>query len=139
MISLASELTDAKGRRARAGWVFFDGECSVCIGFARRFARLLDRYGFGLAPLQSPRIRALLDLPEEELLREMRLLAPDGSVIGGADALLYIAAGIWWAWPLVALSRIDWVHRQLRRGYAWFAARRNCRGGACASPHGPRS
>lgn len=137
MISLASELTDTKGRRARAGWVFFDGDCSVCIGFARRFQGLLDRYGFGLAPLQSPRVRALLDLPEEELLREMRLLAPDGSVIGGADALLYVAGQVWWARPFAALARFGWIHRQLRHSYAWFAARRNCRDGACALPrHG---
>src|SRR5260370_29914703 len=41
MISLCSEMTDSKGRRARAGWLFFDAECAFCVALARRMARIL--------------------------------------------------------------------------------------------------
>jgi predicted DCC family thiol-disulfide oxidoreductase YuxK len=140
MISLASEITDGKGRRARVGWIFFDGECPVCTSLARRFRPALEARGFGLAPLQSARVRALLALPEEELLREMRLLTADGTVVGGAEALLHVARRIWWAWPLWALAQVPGVREQLARAYCWFATRRHCVSGTCIpalKPHRP--
>ena len=126
MISLISELTDAKGRSASRGWVFFDAGCPFCSAWARRVHATLESRGFGLAPLQSARVRALLNLPEHELLREMRLLTPDGNVLGGADALIYLARNIWWAWPVYALSQLPAVRSLLLAAYRWFAARRHC-------------
>jgi hypothetical protein len=73
VISLSSEITDTKGRHDRRGWVFFDRDCSVCTSLARRFRRPLETRGFGLAALQDPRVQALLALPAEDLLREMRV------------------------------------------------------------------
>ena len=71
-------MTDAKGSRAARGWVFFDRDCRVCTSLARRFRRPLEARGFGLAALQDPRVQALLDLPPEDLLREMRVATADG-------------------------------------------------------------
>jgi len=134
MISLSSDLTDAKGRRASAGWLFFDADCPACTGLARRFRPLLEEGGYGLAPLQSPRVRVLLGVPQEELLREMRLLTPSGSILSGADAFLHVAQDIWWARPLVALARITVMRALLHRAYRWFAARRHCLAGTCTPP-----
>ena len=130
MISLTSEFTDGKGRHAR-GWLFFDGECGFCTRMARWLLPFLDRRGLGVAPLQDPRVGALLGLPKTELLRELRFLLSDGSQYGGADAVLAVAREIWWGQPLVWLARVPGMLEQLRRGYCWFAQRRSCAATRC--------
>jgi predicted DCC family thiol-disulfide oxidoreductase YuxK len=132
MISLISEMTDAKGRRAR-GWVFFDADCRFCTMWARRFSRILDARGYGLAPLQSPRVRALLNLPKSELLRELRVLTDEGALLGGADAVIYLSRRIWWAWPLYVLAQLPGMNALLDAAYRRVAAHRTCVRGACAT------
>jgi predicted DCC family thiol-disulfide oxidoreductase YuxK len=132
MISLSSEITDAKGRHASRGWVFFDRECSVCTALARRFRRPLDKRGFELAALQDPRVQALLALPPEDLLREMRVATADGEIYGGAEAIVYLARQIWWAWPLFAAAKLPGVPRILDACYRWFADQRTCASGSCS-------
>src|ERR1700731_2668093 len=103
MISLASEFTGGKGRHAR-GWLFFDAECGFCTRTARWLLPILERRGLAVAPLQDPRVGALLGLSRSELLRELRFLLSDGSQYGGADAVLAVAREIWWGRPLVWLG-----------------------------------
>jgi predicted DCC family thiol-disulfide oxidoreductase YuxK len=134
MISLCSEMTDTKGSRAARGWVFFDRDCPVCSGLARRFRRTLESRGFGLAALQDPRAQALLNVPPAELLREMRVATSEGQIYGGAAAILYLARQIWWASPLYALSFLPGAKRLLDAGYRWFADHRTCLSGRCALP-----
>jgi predicted DCC family thiol-disulfide oxidoreductase YuxK len=131
MISLISEITDAKGRHAR-GWVFFDRECSICTSLARRFRRPLETRGYGLAALQDPRVQALLDLPPEDLLREMRVATVEGHVYGGAEAIVFLARQIWWAWPLYAAAKLPGAPRILDACYRWFADHRTCSSGLCS-------
>ena len=119
-------MTDRKGRRAACGWVFFDGDCEVCQSLARRFRSTLEKRGFGLAPLQDPRVAALLALPASALLQEMRVLTPAGEVLGGAQAITFLAGKIWWAWPLHAVARVPGMQSLLRAGYRWFADHRHC-------------
>jgi predicted DCC family thiol-disulfide oxidoreductase YuxK len=131
MISLISEITDAKGRRARAGWIFYDAACPFCVATARRLAHIVEPRGFGLDPLQDPRAAALLNLPTSELLAEMRLVTADGRRFGGADALVRLCREVWWVWPLYALAQLPGAMPLLRRAYRRFAAGRACAGGAC--------
>jgi predicted DCC family thiol-disulfide oxidoreductase YuxK len=131
MISLSSEMTDTKGRHAPRGWVFFDRDCSVCTTLARRFRRPLEARGFGLAALQDPRVQALLALPPEDLLREMRVATADGKIYGGAEAVVYLARKIWWAWPLYATAKLPGIPRILDACYRWFAEHRTCSAGMC--------
>jgi predicted DCC family thiol-disulfide oxidoreductase YuxK len=137
MISLISEFTDGKGRRARAGWVFYDADCKFCVATVGRLAGVIEPLGYGLAPLQDARVRALLNLPEEQLLSEMKLLTPDGRQFGGADALIRLCRDVWWAWPLYALGYVPGVTPLLRAGYRWIAARRACISGRCPVGPGP--
>jgi predicted DCC family thiol-disulfide oxidoreductase YuxK len=130
MISLASEWTDGKGRHAR-GWLFFDAECGFCTRIARWLAPVLERRGLALAPLQDPRVGALLGMCRRELLREMRLLMTDGTQVGGADACVALAREIWWARPVVWLARVPGAMDLLRFGYGWVAARRKCQSVTC--------
>jgi predicted DCC family thiol-disulfide oxidoreductase YuxK len=131
MISLITEITDSKGRKARSGWVFFDGDCAFCMSIARRLRPLLEPRGFGIATLQDPRVREQLSLPEQDLLTELRVLAHDGRQFGGADAIIYIAQQIWWARPLWALAQLPGMRRVFRFAYRSIAARRHCLAGAC--------
>jgi len=126
MISLANEYTDSKGRHAK-GWLFFDADCGFCTRIACWLAPVLSHRGFALAPLQDPRVGALLGLSQDELLRELRFLRSDGRLYGGADAVLAVAGQIGWAWPLVSLSDFPGVRGLLHRAYKWFAAQRNCK------------
>ena len=137
MISLTSEFTDGKGRHAE-GWLFFDADCAFCTSVARWLAPILRRRGFALAPLQDPRVGELLGLTRAELLREMRLLLGDGRQFGGADAAVALARKIWWARPLVWISKIPWMMSVLRTGYRWIAARRNCESEQCSVDEAPR-
>ena len=115
MISLVSEYTDGKGRHAR-GWLFFDAECRFCTRIARWIAPILERRGMSLAPLQDPRVGALLGMPREELMREMQFLLGDGSRFGGADVAVALAREIWWARPLLWTSKIPGMMEILRKG-----------------------
>jgi predicted DCC family thiol-disulfide oxidoreductase YuxK len=149
MISLTSEFTDAKGRHAR-GWLFYDRDCGFCTRTAMWLVPALTKRGIAIAPLQDPRVGALLGLSKEDLLVEMRvLLADDGGSgqqsdgrrtdgrqssarqsvdleFGGADAVVALAREIWWARPFLWFSKLPGGMRALDAGYRWVASRRRC-------------
>jgi predicted DCC family thiol-disulfide oxidoreductase YuxK len=139
MISLASEFTDAKGRHAR-GWLFYDRDCGFCTRTAMWLAPALAKRGIAIAPLQDPRVGALLGLSEEDLLVEMRVLLAGGTSdghqndsrkgsctqFGGADAVVALAREIWWARPLLWFSNLPGGIRALDAGYRWVASHRKC-------------
>jgi alginate O-acetyltransferase complex protein AlgI len=56
----------------------------------------------------------------------MRFLRADGTVFGGAEAVLEISRHIWWAWPLRQAGRVPVFVRLLRSGYRWLARNRAC-------------
>ena len=141
MISLTSEFTDTKSRHAR-GWLFFDADCSFCLKIVRAVAPTLQKRGFALAPLQDPRVGALLGLSQSELLLEMRLLLSNGQQTGGADAAVALAHEIWWARPLVWLANLPGAMPLIRRAYRWIAAHRKCSAaiscGTTQTTHAPK-
>ena len=126
MISLASEMTDRKGRHAR-GWLFYDADCEFCTRFARWLARPLYKRGLGTAPLQDPRVAILLGLDPQELLRAIRLVMSDGSQYTGADVFVALGRELAWARPLVWMTKLPGGRAVLRSAYGWVARRRRCR------------
>ncbi len=85
-------------------------------------------------PLQAKWIRQKLGLKEGEVPDEMKLLAADGAILGGADALIRLARSIWWAWPLFVLAQIPEARPILRAAYRAMAKNRHCLDGHCALP-----
>jgi hypothetical protein len=98
---------------------------------ARWIAPILERRGMALAPLQDSRVGALLGMPREELMLEMKFLLSDGSQYGGADAAVALAREIWWLRPLLWISKIPGMMEILRKGYRWVAASRSCAAVSC--------
>jgi predicted DCC family thiol-disulfide oxidoreductase YuxK len=122
-ISVNTEMTDKMNKR-RHNWVCYDADCALCVRWAGRFRSLLARNGFELIPLQSPAVREVLEVPENELLAEMRVITSGGSVFGGADALVYLSHVV--CKPLFALTRIPGVKPLLRIIYRFLARHRAC-------------
>jgi len=111
--------------------VFYDGECAICRAWALRFEPRLKRHNMGLAPLQNPWVSKRLGLRPGAALLELKILTPDGKIVGGAEAMVYLARLVWWGWPLRLLWRVPVCQPLLERVYAWFAERRHCRKGGC--------
>lgn len=123
--------TDITDNAAYKGVVLYDAHCRVCAGLAMRCEALLAAHGFAMAPLQTHGRPARRQPNAEERFDEMVLLTADGRCFGGAEALVVLARGYWWALPLSWLARLPGVLPLLRFGYAWVARHRHCAGGAC--------
>jgi len=126
-----TEITDNKAKQPAAGWVCYDGDCALCRRWSRRVECPLHRHGFNFVPLQTPWVNAQLNLSAAELLKEMRLLLPDGRVIGGADAAVVLMQYVWWLWPLWLLSRLPGAMSIFRVTYRYIAKNRHCHQNQC--------
>ncbi len=130
-----STMTHGRGSEERAGWVFYDGECSFCTTLARRWRAPLRARGFELVPLQTPGVEECLGVPREELLSQMWVLTSTHEVFGGAEAFVYLARTTrwtWWAWPLSVVSRLPFGMRLISWVYTWIAAHRYYVSGTCS-------
>ena len=117
------------------GWLLYDADCGFCTRWAWRIALFVGPRGFHLAPLQAPWVRARLALSESDLLHELRVLTAGDAVYGGADALVYLARQLWWAWPVAALAWLPGMMPLSRAAYRWVARHRHRLSAACALPH----
>ena len=137
-----TEVSDSIDRIRVRDWVLCDATCTFCQAVVSATQIPLEEGGFKLQPLQTPWVREILSPPEDQLLAEMRVLTRKGQVLGGADALVFVASELgirhrpWWAWALLIGSKLPFGMTALRAAYRWIAARRYCRQGAChvASP-----
>ena len=121
-------------KQPTAGWVCYDGNCALCLRWLQRVKRPLLRRDFGFVLLQTPWVKARFNLSEVKLLTEMRLLLPNGSVIGGADAAVALARYVWWLWPLWFVSHFPGAMVIIRATYRHIARNRHCASGACEIP-----
>ena len=118
-------------RRPR-GIVCYDGECAICTGLVTRWGHRMRRAGFRLAPLQAPEVQRRLGLTG--IPDEMKLITPQGQIVGGADAVVAIAEGLGLSHDLAEGARSPLVRPLLRQLYAAVAKHRSCAGGACRIP-----
>jgi predicted DCC family thiol-disulfide oxidoreductase YuxK len=119
------------------GWIFYDADCPFCSRWALRTDELLARRGWHLAPLQADWARLRLGLKEGEPLLDMKLLTADGRIFGGADAYVYAARTIWWAWPFFAFAQLPGITPVLNAVYRCIAKNRYCFGRRCPLPPKP--
>ena len=113
------------------GYVLYDDSCGFCRRWIPFWRATLSRRGFAIAPLQAEWVRERLQLPDEELLDDLRLLLIDGQQVKGADVYRYVLRRIWWAYPLYAFSIIPWGRQAFDWGYRTFARNRYLVSRAC--------
>jgi predicted DCC family thiol-disulfide oxidoreductase YuxK len=99
-------------REAR-GTILYDGTCGLCGRFFPRFASSFHKRGLRPIPLQSPEASEISGADRARLLTQMHVVTADRKLIGGLDAVLFIASAFWWLRPLVLLARIRWIHRAM--------------------------
>ncbi len=127
-------MTDATEYPVKNGWVLYDASCRMCVGLAMRFRALLARGGFEIEALQAEWVRKKLGRGAGEPLKEMKVLAENGNIFGGAAALMRIAHAFWWARPLTWLAALPGAMPLLDRAYQGVAARRHCANASCETP-----
>jgi predicted DCC family thiol-disulfide oxidoreductase YuxK len=113
------------------GWILYDDSCGFCRRWVPFWENALRRRGFDIAPLQADWVRAKLQMNENELLQDLRLLFADGSQICGADVYRYATKRIWWAWPVYLFSVAPGLRNVFDWGYRKFAVGRFRVSSAC--------
>jgi hypothetical protein len=89
--------------------------------------------------LQAPWVAARLPLPADEILRDLRLLLPDGSWIVGANVYRYVMRRIWWAYPFYLLSIAPIFRAVFDWSYRNFALHRHVFSRTCGLPGAKRT
>ena len=130
---------ESKAMPPRLGWVLYDGGCRFCFRWVHFWEKVIERRGFALKDLQSARDDGSLEIPQQELLDDILVLTSDGRLESGADAYLFVARRIWWAWPLYAIFRLPGFNWMLWQGYRWFNRNRYRIIRHCPLPQQPHS
>lgn len=114
------KLTDQESALPREGWILYDGGCGFCSRWVHYWKKTVEPRGFAVKDLQSASGEGILQIAQENLLDDIRVLTCSGESRSGADAYLYVARRIWWAWPFYAVFSLPGFNWILWRGYRWF-------------------
>jgi predicted DCC family thiol-disulfide oxidoreductase YuxK len=114
------------------GWIVFDGECAFCSTLLPRWRHTLESRGFQFVPLQTAWVHERLGLAPDNMVSEMKVLTRRGEILGGANAVIFLARKVWWAWlvffPVLLLADLWPIRIILRGAYRRFARHRYCFG-----------
>jgi predicted DCC family thiol-disulfide oxidoreductase YuxK len=128
-----TEKTTSFSRPSRA-WAFYDQHCPVCRATIRQWRRVFESRHIEFAALQSAWVRERLELAAGELPEEMKLLTPDGRILGGPIAIAWMCRRVAWLWPMGVLMVTPGLHAVTRWVYQWVARNRYCLGDVCELP-----
>lgn len=117
---MISPKRESGGAPPREGWILYDGGCGFCFRWVHFWKKVVERRGFAIKDLQSASVDGGLRIPQENLLDDIRVLTRTGKLESGANAYLYVARRIWWAWPFYAIFRSPGFNWMLGWGYRWF-------------------
>jgi predicted DCC family thiol-disulfide oxidoreductase YuxK len=117
-----------------AGWILYDDSCGVCRRWVPFWERTLQKRGFEIAPLQAEWVKEKLQLSEDDLLQDLRLLLANGETISGADSYRYAMKRIWWAYPAYLFSIAPLGRNMFNWSYRKFATHRHQISRACKIP-----
>lgn len=114
------KVNEAESAPPREGLILYDGQCGFCFRWVHFWKKVVEPRGFAIKDLQTASAEGILQVPNENLLDDIRIVARDGKLASGANAYLYVARRIWWAWPLDAIFSLPGFSWMLWRGYKWF-------------------
>jgi predicted DCC family thiol-disulfide oxidoreductase YuxK len=115
-------------------WAFYDHRCPVCRATIRNWRRVFEARRIEFAALQAPWVRERLGLAPGELPSEMKLITPEGQILGGPIAIAWMCRRVAWLWPLGVLMVTPGLHAVTRWVYQWVARNRYCLGDMCELP-----
>jgi predicted DCC family thiol-disulfide oxidoreductase YuxK len=104
----------------REGWILYDGGCGFCFRWVHFWKKVVEPRGFAVKDLQSAYEDGSLQISQENMLDDVRVLTRTGHLESGANAYLYVARRIWWAWPFYAIFSLPGPNWTLWLGYRWF-------------------
>jgi predicted DCC family thiol-disulfide oxidoreductase YuxK len=116
------------------GFVLYDDSCGFCRRWIPFWETTLRKRGFAIAPLQSDWVVEQLNVSEEDLLFDLRLLLANGDQVRGADVYRYVMRRIWWTYPLYILSSLPLLRNVFDWGYRTFANNRYRFSRSCQLP-----
>jgi len=102
--------------------VLYDGNCGFCRFWVERWNAIV-RGSVDFEPLQQEGAR-YPGIPREQMEREMQLVDADGTVLGGADAVLRMWRGTRWGWLETLAKKVPPLLGALRAGYRFVAGHR---------------
>jgi predicted DCC family thiol-disulfide oxidoreductase YuxK len=117
-----------------AGWILYDDSCGFCRRWVPFWENTLRKRGFEIAPLQADWVKQKLQLNENDLLQDLRLLLANGKQIQGADTYRYAMKRIWWAYPVYLFSVAPLGRNIFDWSYGKFASHRYQISRACKIP-----
>jgi len=120
-----------KNETNHAGWILYDESCGFCRRWVPFWERMLQKKGFEIAPLQADWVKAKLQLHENDLLQDLRLLLENGETIQGPDTYRYAMKRIWWAYPVYLFSIAPLGRNIFNWSYRKFATHRHQISRAC--------
>ena len=129
--------SESKAMLPSVGWVLYDGGCGFCFRWVHLWEKVIKRRGFVLKDFKSAWADGSLQISQQQLLDDIRVLTRAGQLKSGADAYLFVAERIWWAWPLYAIFRLPGFNWVLWRGYRWFNQNRYRISRHCPLPQQP--
>lgn len=118
------------------GWILYDGSCGFCYWWVHFWEAVVAKRGFALKDLQTASADGTLSIDKDRLLDDIRVLDVDRRLISGADAYLYVAKRIWWAWPFYALFSLPVLRQIMEAAYRWFNRNRFRVSKHCPLPEG---
>jgi len=107
------------------GWILYDDSCGVCRRWVPFWEKTLRKRGFEIATLQADWVKQKLQLNENDLLQDLRLLLTSGEQIRGADTYRYAMKRIWWAYPIYLFSIAPLGKNIFDLSYRKFATHRH--------------
>jgi predicted DCC family thiol-disulfide oxidoreductase YuxK len=113
------------------GWILYDDSCGFCQRWVPFLEKTLRKRGFEIATLQADWVRQKLQLNENDLLQDLRLLLANGEQIRGADTYRYAMKRIWLAYPVYLFSIVPLGRTIFDWSYRKFAAHRHQISRAC--------
>jgi predicted DCC family thiol-disulfide oxidoreductase YuxK len=126
--------SEREGDFPREGWILYDGQCGFCFRWVHFWNKVVVARGFAIKDLQSAATEGILQIPSETLRDDIRVLTRTRDVKSGAEAYLYVAKRIWWAWPFYAVFSLPGFNWILWRGYRWFNRNRYRISNQCPLP-----
>jgi len=122
---VVSKMSNTDKQIESQGVVLYDDTCGFCRQWVPFWAKTLSKRGFMIGSLQNPDVAKRLQLSQQEVTQDIRLLLNDGTQFVGPDVYRYVMSKIWWAYPFYFLSTLPLLHNIFNWTYRTFAHNRH--------------